>query len=44
MVEVLKKLVKQVSPVDYGAYYLSDPDFAIANGGQGRAWYYQCCT
>ena len=44
MIEVVRPLMKTVSPVDYGAYYLSDPDFALKNGGGGRAWYYQCCT
>ena len=44
MLKVVKPLIKAVSPVDYGAYYLSDPDFALADGSGARAWYYQCCT
>lgn len=37
-------MVKAVSPVDYGAYYLSSQDFALADGRGARSWYYQCCT
>lgn len=37
-------VVKAVSPVDYGAYYLSSPEFALQDGRGARAWYYQSCT
>ena len=44
MLEVVKTLVKAVNPANYGSYYLSDPQYALATGGSDRAWYWQCCT
>lgn len=44
MLNVVYPLVKAVSPVDYGAYYLSSPEFALQDGRGGRSWYYQSCT
>jgi hypothetical protein len=44
MLQVVKPLIKAVTPVDYGAYYLASPDFALADGRGARSWYYQCCT
>lgn len=37
-------LIKAVSPVDYGAYYLASAEFALQDGRGARAWYYQSCT
>lgn len=37
-------MIKAVSPVDYGAFYLKDPEFALKDGRGARSWYYQSCT
>ena len=37
-------LMKRVTPVDYGSYYLKDPLFALTDGRGARSWYYQSCT
>ena len=39
-----KQLVLKVSPYEYGAYYLKDPQFELDHGVGARPWYYQCCT
>lgn len=44
MLNTVYPLMKAVSPVDYGAYYLSSPEFALQDGRGGRSWYYQSCT
>ncbi len=44
MLTVVRPLMLKVSPVDYGAFYLSDPAFALQDGRGARSWYYQCCT
>ena len=41
---IVTPLMLRVSPVDYGAYYLSNPQFALIDGRGGRSWYYQSCT
>ena len=34
----------KISPYDYGAYYLSNPQLALQTASGTRPWYYQCCT
>lgn len=44
MLKVVKPLIKAVSPVDYGSFYLGNATFALEDGRGGRSWYYQSCT
>lgn len=44
MLAIVKPLMLKVSPVDYGAYYLSSSTFALEDGRGARSWYYQSCT
>ena len=44
MFNVFKSIILRVSPWDYGAYYLSQPQLELDRRGGGRPWYYQSCT
>ena len=41
---IITPLMLRVTPVDYGSYYLSSPDFALQDGRGARSWYYQSCS
>lgn len=44
MLAVIKPLMLAVTPIDYGAFYLSNATYMMQDGRGGRSWYWQSCT